>query len=199
MNFLLKKTRGFSLVELMTVVAIIGILAAVAIPAFIRYVRTSKTVEAVGNLRKIYDSEATYYNSDFFSRSGVKLVNEFIAASATPSAIPAGVKSLGNWDQAAWVALQFAQDSPVMYSYSTTTSGTGISCSNRASVSNAVEVRSLALFHAVSRWEAVIIHTRSGVLQSMARDRYGRWYKRRRRNKAIDRRHIGETPSPCLA
>ncbi|HVZ37055.1 MAG TPA: prepilin-type N-terminal cleavage/methylation domain-containing protein [Polyangiaceae bacterium] len=57
----LNRTFGFTLIELMIVVAILGVLAAIAIPAFVTYVRRAKTVEATENLSKMFDAAASYY------------------------------------------------------------------------------------------------------------------------------------------
>ena len=53
----LKNNKGFTLVELMIVVAIIGILAAVAIPQFDKYQAKSRASEARLNLTALYTAE----------------------------------------------------------------------------------------------------------------------------------------------
>lgn len=61
------KKSGFTLIELMIVVAILGILAAVAIPAFATYVRRSKTSEVYGNLEGMFKAVSAYYNKEFMT------------------------------------------------------------------------------------------------------------------------------------
>ena len=48
-----KRNQGFTLVEIMIVVAIIAILAAVAIPNFVKYRRNSQAAACVSNLKQI--------------------------------------------------------------------------------------------------------------------------------------------------
>jgi len=57
----LKKREGFTLIELMIVVAIIGILAAIAIPNFIKFQLRSKAGEAKVNLAAIRTAEEGYF------------------------------------------------------------------------------------------------------------------------------------------
>jgi type IV pilus assembly protein PilA len=52
--------KGFTLIELMIVVAIIGILAAIAIPNFLNYQLKAKTAEAKTNLGAIRTSQETF-------------------------------------------------------------------------------------------------------------------------------------------
>ena len=53
MNIKTSNKAGFTLVEIMIVVAIIGLLAAIAIPNFVRARQTSQTNACLNNLRQI--------------------------------------------------------------------------------------------------------------------------------------------------
>jgi len=57
----IRNRKGFTLVELMIVVAIIGILAAIAIPNFLNFRLKAKTSEAKSNLGAIRSTEVAYY------------------------------------------------------------------------------------------------------------------------------------------
>jgi type IV pilus assembly protein PilA len=105
----IRNRKGFTLVELMIVVAIIGILAAIAIPNFLQFRLKAKTSEAKSNLGAIRSTEVAYFAEwDYY------IGNQ----AATPIA-----NRVGNPNKEAWVSstrfsiLGFAPEGSVFYSY----------------------------------------------------------------------------------
>jgi type IV pilus assembly protein PilA len=74
---------GFTLIELMIVVAIIGILAAIAIPNFLRFQLKAKSSEGKTNLAAIRTAEQSYYSE--FGR--------YVSATPSPVAVPGSSKA----------------------------------------------------------------------------------------------------------
>jgi len=58
-----RKSKGFTLIELMIVVAIIGILAAIAIPRFANLIDRARQARTQGNLGSIRSSMSIYYGT----------------------------------------------------------------------------------------------------------------------------------------
>ncbi len=92
--------RGFSLIELMIVVALIGILAAIAIPNFLSYQARAKQSEAKTNLVAIHTAEVAYFaeqNSygDTFTKIGFAVTGSspryhYVLGSSTTGAVVGG-------------------------------------------------------------------------------------------------------------
>lgn len=61
MNSIIKKTKGFTLVELMVVVSIIGILASIAIPQYSAYINRAKVTEAISLGIEVQRSVSNFY------------------------------------------------------------------------------------------------------------------------------------------
>ena len=59
-----KKQQGFTLIELMIVIAIVGILAAIALPAYQDYTVRAKMSEALANMAESKTSIAEYFSAN---------------------------------------------------------------------------------------------------------------------------------------
>lgn len=68
----MKNISGFTLIELMIVIAILGIITAIAIPAYNGYITTARMSEAKNNISALKLAEEEYFleNNKYFFKTG---------------------------------------------------------------------------------------------------------------------------------
>ena len=87
----LRSKKGFTLIELMIVVAIIGILAAIAIPNFLKFQAKSKQSEAKSNLGAVFTGELAYFGEQ-------NKYGDFTQINWSPTGVTRYHYQLGTWN-----------------------------------------------------------------------------------------------------
>ncbi len=78
-----RKQKGFTLIELMIVVAIIGVLSAVAIPAYKDYVKKSEVASAVATMKSLITPAELYYQENGDITTSTNLADLGISSGST--------------------------------------------------------------------------------------------------------------------
>jgi type IV pilus assembly protein PilA len=120
-----RQARGFTLVELMIVVAVIGVIASLAIPNYMRFTaRTNRSemLETVSkiklNFKTVFDNTGTFVTSSTAAAGATSVVNP---SAAVPIGQPA------SWDTHApgWTEFQFPPEGGVRMRYWCTIAASG--------------------------------------------------------------------------
>lgn len=132
--------RGFSLLELMNVLSLVAILGTLGMYAVARYVRHSKTAEALASVEAIATGAASYYaSSDQTQPAGSK--PDALRASrhfpppskGTVPQDPSDVQgkryksSMADWLGSPWREIRFSIPQPQFYAYAFESDGAGAS------------------------------------------------------------------------
>ena len=118
----MKRRRGFTLIEMMIVVAIIALLATIAIPNYMNFQLRAKTSEAKANLGAIRTCQEAYKAEH----------DVYLVCAANPGTVPAGTKATWSSTEAGWTDIGFEPKGKVRYQYEVTVGGGGTTFSATA-------------------------------------------------------------------
>jgi len=134
----LRRPRGFSLVELMNFVAVAALLATIGMYGISVYVRHSKTAEAAGNVAAIGEAAAQYFDQSAEHQpagtrpEAAKAMRHFPATAR--QTVPADAddvrgkkyqSSSADWAVSPWLDMQFKITTPQFYVYNFESQGAG--------------------------------------------------------------------------
>jgi Tfp pilus assembly protein FimT len=131
-------SRAFTVFELLNFIALLGLVSGIAMYVLARYVRHSKTADAIGSLNTLAKASVSYYEaSDATQPVGTSPDNahamRHFPASSTRSVPPSldDVKgkryqsAAADWAMTPWRELQFSIPQPQYYAYSYASEGAG--------------------------------------------------------------------------
>jgi prepilin-type N-terminal cleavage/methylation domain-containing protein len=123
-----QRSRGFTLIEVMTVVVIVGVLALLAVVAYKRWVRTSYMAEAQDMLQNIRGAEEAFRSE---TSAYLNVSSTLDVGYTYPAKTPGAFKS--SWGGAcgtcvastSWAALAVEPKGPVAFGYAVVADNTG--------------------------------------------------------------------------